>query len=140
MKAATKPERPNRLKKMSSLVFLLPDFLEWKRYLSMFVYILGSFHFRNITKNNEAGHKPGSVQEEFILPRSHLSRCYRLRYHSCSPPVGLGRAIHPPLDFAPDKVCRAPSVAKEAVGSYSTFSPLLNPASAHFLTKPAKKF
>ena len=56
----------------SNRLLLLADFLEWKRYLSIFLYIEGSFHFRKNKKNNEAGRKPGSVLESYFLGLIYL--------------------------------------------------------------------
>jgi len=60
--------------------------------------------------------KPGSV------PKSR--RLLATAIYLCSLPAFNRRATGTLLDFAPDEVCRAGTVARSAVGSYPAISPL----------------
>ena len=58
-------------------------------------------------------------------PRGHhLSQSVLAEGFPCNRPATLGRAAPLLLGFAPDEVCRAVTVARTAVGSYPTVSPL----------------
>jgi len=69
-------------------------------------------------------HKPGSVAN-YWSQRTAIYLGMPLRTSSLQSTRSIGRAILLLLDFAPDEVCRADSVAATAVGSYPAVSPLL---------------
>jgi len=54
----------------------------------------------------------------------HLSQSHLTGKLLCNRPATYGRAVPLLLDFAPDEVYRANPIARVAVGSYPTFSPL----------------